>query len=249
MCVDKYVCADLPMELITAGGCDNHFYEKVERIQNDFLLVCVMMYGNIYAMFDVWYSVLMQHKLFPACLLASIQHAVSVLSSFFPVSVENWHVFFFFTFSFFVSVCLTFLSLSFAFSLIVSLSRPLSVFYFFFFFFILISLQSCHIIFLVIPMWPVYAPSPCILHFSVNILSVFLSIPATSLPPPPLPLYFSASPSSRILYFHLIFPLSLPSLSALLSLTELFQRCLEYFWLCDSSGQHYWHPGDRAWGK
>lgn len=35
----------------------------------------------------------------------------------------------------------------------------------------------------------------------------------------------------------------------LLSMPELFQRRLEYFWLCDSSGQYYWHPGDWAWGK
>lgn len=55
----------------------------------------------------------------------------------------------------------------------------------------------------------------------------------------PLTFPISASP--------FLFPLA--SLSALLSLTELFQRCLEYIWLCDSSGQHHWHPGDRAWGK
>lgn len=205
MCVDKYVCADLSMELITAGGCDNTFYEKVERILCWFALWCTVIYMRC-LMFGIvfWCSTSCSQLV---CWHPSNMPSVSYLVSFLFLSKTDMS-FFFFTFSFFVSVCLTFLSLSFAFSLIVSLSRPLSVFYFFFFFFILISLQSCHIIFLVIPMWPVYAPSPCILHFSVNILSVFLSIPATSLPPPPPPLFFCLPILS-----HSLFPPHLPSFS------------------------------------
>lgn len=75
-------------------------------------------------------------------------------------------------------------------------------------------------------------PRPC--HPPLIILCVFYMSPSH-----PLTFPISASP--------FLFPLA--SLSAFLSLTELFQRCLEYIWLCDSSGQHHWHPGDRAWGK
>lgn len=150
---------------------------------------------------------------------------VSYLVSFLFLSKTDMSFFFSLSRSLSLSVLLFSLSLFCFFSHCLTLSSSFCIF---FFFFILISLQSCHIIFLVIPMWPVYAPSPCNLHFSVNILFRFPFHPCHILAPP-LPLYFSASPSSRILYFHLIFPLSLPSLSALLSLTELFQRCLEYF--------------------
>lgn len=72
-------------------------------------------------------------------------------------------------------------------------------------------------------------------------------------------MFFSVSCSTLINFFtsfsilfrwHFMPHLSPPlhSLSSLIC-SELFQRCLEYFWLCDSSGQHYRHPGHRAWGK
>lgn len=50
------------------------------------------------------------------------------------------------------------------------------------------------------------------------------------------------------LFFFLSLSVLLFSLFLML-ITELFQRCLEYFWLCDSSGQHYRHPRYWAWGK
>lgn len=85
--------------------------------------------------------------------------------------------------------------------------------------------------------------------FFQSIFIVFLSTSATIMLLLIL-LSHVISPKSWFPYFHLILSLpSLTSLSVLLSLTELFQRRLEYFWLCDSSGQHYWHPGDRDWGK
>lgn len=63
-------------------------------------------------------------------------------------------------------------------------------------------------------------------------------------------------PSSYIAPFPLLYDKFLFSLISLFSsvislvlLTELFQRCLEHFWLCDCSGQHHWHSRYGAWGK
>lgn len=123
--------------------------------------------------------------------------------------------------------------------------------------------------FFVIFMWSVCAPSRCVAQFlcqslslplltrcllpcHINVLLLFtvsLLPHVTSYPP----FFFFillvvllcpclvSSSFSRFLV--LLFSLSL------MLITELFQRCLEYFWLCDSSGQHYRHPRYWAWGK
>ncbi len=184
-------------------------------------------------MFDGWCSVLMQYKLSLACLLASIQHVVTngpfVLSNFFPVPVGHCRFFFFF----FVSLsCSLSGQLLFSLCLALSLSHSLPLILFLHFFFAV----SFSLLF-------IYHPLLC--QFSI---CLFLSILATST-------FFYILLCHSLPYFHLIIPLlypSVPSLSSrssLLLFPELFQRCLEYFWLCDSPGQHYWHPGHRAWGK
>lgn len=135
---------------------------------------------------------------------------------------------------FFISLLLFFLSLA------ISAAHCLTPSYVFFF---IISLELIH--FLLILIRPVSASSP---RISPSFCHFLKKLPTF------IPFMFFLKPcftSPVILpYF---FPLSLalfsPSPSSLLALTELFQRCLEYFWLCDSSGQHHWHPGDRAWGK
>lgn len=174
-----------------------------------------MMYRDIqYVMFDGWCTVLMQYKLSLACLLASIQHAVTdgpfVLSNFFPVPVGHWHFFFTFLFSF--SLCPTVIfSPSCSFFLSLSHSLPLILFLHFTLF--------CHTLFLVMSTWSVYAPSPHIANYLVNFLSVFsfLSLPhpcsstfycVTLFTSPHHPLAFPISTSSS-LFFIPLFPLSL----------------------------------------
>lgn len=90
---------------------------------------------------------------------------------------------------------------------------------------------------------------PCIFHsvsiipFLYNCCHVHTALPSLYC------VYFKCPlPIHSLSYFLLTFPFS-SRFSFCSSLTELFQRRLEYIWLCDSSGQHHWHPGDRAWGK
>lgn len=118
-------------------------------------------------------------------------------------------------------------------------------------------------------MWSVCAPSRCVAQF----LCQSLSLPRLTLRLLPchinVLLLFSVSLSPHVtsyppfFFFILLVVLLCPCLVSssfsrflvllfslsLMLITELFQRCLEYFWLCDSSGQHYRHPRYWAWGK
>lgn len=74
---------------------------KLKGTKYDFELVWFITYSDFqYVIFDCWCTLLMQFNLFLACLLASIQYAVTdgpfVSSNFFPCPVGLWHVFFHF---------------------------------------------------------------------------------------------------------------------------------------------------------
>jgi len=181
-----------------------------------------MIHGDTqYVMFDGCYSLLMQYNLSLACLLASIQHAVTdgpfVSSNFFPVPVEHWHVFFF-TFLFSIFLCLTLvLSLSYSFFLSFShvfTSWLLTAFYTFCLFHLNItwippypfslsfqcglSMRCPFLFFFIcsIPSFLVLSLLPC--HICICLPRHYLIIFSPSLFPlhPPLSLLFLSRPSS-----------------------------------------------------
>lgn len=183
----------------------------------------------------------MQYDLSPACLLASIQHAVTdgpfVPSNFFPCLVGLTRLFSL-SCSFFFLFLSDSRSLSILHSLFLTICLSISfcLLHGFLFHFNITSIMPypfpCHL--------NVVCPSFCIAHFSVNILSALFLYCFVCFPVFLMFVYISHLPYFHCILLCLLYPsfasLFLLSLSLLLFfgislvlLTELFQRCLEYF--------------------